>query len=86
MSDRTVIRRERPDQPEVVALLADLDAYLGSLYEPGAKHLLDVQALLETGRRQVQAVPQYKSCGHAPCAAFAGCPDNGLSVFYAQAL
>jgi putative acetyltransferase len=40
------IRRERPDQPEVRALLDALDAYLHSLYEPEANHILDVQALL----------------------------------------
>ena len=42
-----VIRRERPDQPQVMALLAELDAYLGSLYEPEANHILDVHALLQ---------------------------------------
>jgi len=160
MSDRTVIRRERPDQPEVMALLADLDAYLGSLYAPEANHILDVQALLgadiafyvardegrpvgtaayrrmageaasggrpygeikrmyvdpaqrgqrlgarllaaledglrgeglhlallETGRHQTEAVRLYESCGYAPCGAFAGYPDNGLSAFYAKPL
>ena len=46
MSDRIVIRRERPDQPDVMALLDALDRYLGSLYEPEANHILDTQALL----------------------------------------
>ena len=46
MQDRIVIRQERPDQPDVMALLDDLDRYLESLYEPEANHLLDVQALL----------------------------------------
>ncbi|MDO9094348.1 MAG: GNAT family N-acetyltransferase [Rubrivivax sp.] len=40
------IRCERPDQPEVVTLLADLDRYLASLYPPEANFILDVQALL----------------------------------------
>ncbi len=44
--DTLVIRPERPDQPEVVALLGALDAYLESLYPPEANHLLDVPALL----------------------------------------
>ncbi len=83
MSDRIVIRRERPDQPEAMALLADLDACLGSLYEPEADHMLDGQALLETSRHQIEAVRLYEGCGYAPCSAFAGDPDNGLSVFYA---
>jgi putative acetyltransferase len=34
-----------PDQPETVALLAQLDAYLMSLYAPDSNHLLDVAAL-----------------------------------------
>lgn len=40
-----VIRTERPDQPDVLTLLAELDSYLGSLYEPEANHILDVAAL-----------------------------------------
>ena len=41
-----LIRPERPDHPRVRAMLAELDAYLASLYEPEANHILDVQALL----------------------------------------
>lgn len=40
------IRPERPDQPEVVGLLAELDRYLASLYPPEANHILSVQDLL----------------------------------------
>jgi putative acetyltransferase len=40
------IRRERPDQPEVVAALAALDVYLRALYPPEANHILEVQELL----------------------------------------
>lgn len=40
------IRRERPDHPQVVALLGRLDEYLASLYPPEANHILDVHALL----------------------------------------
>lgn len=150
-----LIRRERPDQPEVTALLDALDRYLGELYAPEDNHILDVQALLapeveflvacrdgrvvgcgatrrmpaepasgdepygeikrmyvdpahrgqriaeqllqalehglhsqgvrqarlETGRDQVQAVRLYERCGYAACGAFAGYPDNGLSLF-----
>lgn len=42
----TLIRPTRPDDPQVVALLDALDAYLASLYAPEANHILDVQALL----------------------------------------
>ncbi len=40
-----VIAPERPDHPEVAALLGELDAYLASLYPPEANHILDLQAL-----------------------------------------
>jgi iron-sulfur cluster assembly accessory protein len=42
----SLIRPERADRPEVVALLDALDAYLGSLYAPEDNHILDVAALL----------------------------------------
>jgi putative acetyltransferase len=41
-----LIRPERPDHPRVVAMLAELDAYLAALYDPEDNHILDVQALL----------------------------------------
>lgn len=40
------IRRERPDQPEVLAMLAALDAYLAGLYAPEHNHILAPEALL----------------------------------------
>jgi putative acetyltransferase len=40
------IEPERADHPQVVALLAALDDYLGSLYPPEANHILSVDALL----------------------------------------
>lgn len=46
MNAELVIRPERPDQPEVLALLAALDAYLASLYAPEDNHILGVQQLL----------------------------------------
>ncbi len=46
MPSSPIIRRERPDHPQVVALLGRLDAYLASLYPPEANHILDVRALL----------------------------------------
>jgi putative acetyltransferase len=45
-SSDILIRTERPDHPQVVELLAELDAYLATLYEPEANHILDVPALL----------------------------------------
>jgi putative acetyltransferase len=45
MPQDIVIRRERPDQPEVVGLLRALDDYLASLYPPEANHIMDVASL-----------------------------------------
>jgi putative acetyltransferase len=38
---------ERPDQPEVAALLESSDAYLASLYPAESNHLLDIASLLQ---------------------------------------
>lgn len=46
VSEEIVIRRERPDQPDVTALLGALDRYLDTLYPPDANHILGVEALL----------------------------------------
>jgi putative acetyltransferase len=163
MPDPILIRRERPDQPEVRALLAALDDYLASLYPAEANHILEPHellapevsfyvarsvadgghpvgtaalrrmageaatagraygevkrmyvdparrglrigvalldaleselraaglalALLETGRDQVEAVRLYERRGYRQRAAFAGYPDNGLSLFMEKAL
>ncbi len=154
------IRPERPDHPQVTALLVALDAYLAGLYDPAANHILSVQellapevrflaawqggdvvgcgairsmpgdaatqgesyvevkrmmvapaargcgvaaallaaledvaraqggqlALLETGELQASAVRLYERAGYRLRAAFAGYPDNGLSLFYAKRL
>ena len=40
------IRSERADHPQVMALLGALDAYLATLYEPDANHILSVAELL----------------------------------------
>jgi putative acetyltransferase len=36
---------ESPDQPEVIALIAELDAYQDTLYPPESRHLLDLHSL-----------------------------------------
>ena len=43
-------------------------------------------ALLETGAAQAQAVSLYEGCGYRRRAAFAGYPDNGLSLFFEKRL
>lgn len=45
MSDTLTIRQEPPDQPDVAALIAALDAYANALYPPESNHLLDIAAL-----------------------------------------
>ncbi|WP_306395861.1 GNAT family N-acetyltransferase [Telluria beijingensis] len=41
-----IINTETPDQPEVRAMLARLDAYCASLYPAESNHLMDIDALL----------------------------------------
>lgn len=36
---------ESPDQPEVIALIAELDAYQDTLYPPESRHALDLASL-----------------------------------------
>ena len=36
---------ESPDQPEVIALIAELDAYQRSLYPPESNHFVDIASL-----------------------------------------
>lgn len=40
-----LIARENPDQPDVIALIAELDAYQDSLYPPESRHALDLSSL-----------------------------------------
>jgi putative acetyltransferase len=69
-----VIRRESPDQPAVQGLLAELDAYLQSLYPPEANHLLDLAALLAPEVRffvarlgsQVVGTGAFRTCPGEP--------------------
>jgi putative acetyltransferase len=39
------IKTETPKQPEVIAMLAQLDAYCGELYPAESNHLMDIDAL-----------------------------------------
>jgi putative acetyltransferase len=39
------ISPETPDQPDVIALIAELDAYQDSLYPPESRHALDLASL-----------------------------------------
>ncbi len=77
MSDDLVIRPERPDQPEVVALLDALDAYLGELYEPEANHILDVNALLAPEVSFLVARSGGRIVGTGAARRMAGEPETG---------
>ena len=61
------IALESPDQPEVIALIAELDAYQDTLYPPESRHALDLASLKQanvclwsraTQRRELLAVAQ----------------------------
>jgi putative acetyltransferase len=43
------IAQERPDTPEAVALIAELEAFLNPLYPPESRHGLSVAALISQG-------------------------------------
>ena len=42
------VNQETPDQPEVIALIAELDAYQDSLYPAEARYALDLESLKES--------------------------------------
>jgi putative acetyltransferase len=46
---KPTIGPERPDQPDVLRLLAARDAYSASLYPPESNHALDLAGLLDPG-------------------------------------
>ncbi|AKM42561.1 GCN5 family acetyltransferase [Burkholderia contaminans] len=39
---------ESPDQPDVIGLIADLDAYQDTLYPPESRHALDIASLKQS--------------------------------------
>ncbi|RQZ63915.1 GNAT family N-acetyltransferase [Burkholderia cepacia] len=39
---------ESPDQPDVIALIADLDAYQDTLYPPESRHVLEIASLKQS--------------------------------------
>jgi putative acetyltransferase len=77
MNAPITIAEERPDQPEVVALLAALDRYLGGLYEPEANHILTVDELLAPEISFFVAREQGEAVGTAACRRMAGEPATG---------
>lgn len=76
MREPIVIRRERPDQPEVMALLAELDGYLATLYAPEENYILDVQQLLQPEIAFYVARDQGRAVGTAAYRRMNGEPDT----------
>lgn len=66
--DTMNISQENPKQPEVVALLARLDAYCAALYPAESNHLMDIDAL--NGSDVVFLVARDAAGRVAGCGAF----------------
>lgn len=69
------IALETPDQPAVLALIADLDAYQASLYPPESCHALDLASLLLP--QVLFAVARDAADQVLGCAAIVSGPDFG---------
>jgi putative acetyltransferase len=66
---------ESPDQPEVIALIAELDAYQDTLYPPESRYSLDLASLKQPN---VLFAVARDSAGHAiGCGAVVLCPEFG---------
>ncbi|WDD90491.1 GNAT family N-acetyltransferase (plasmid) [Burkholderia sp. FERM BP-3421] len=66
---------ESPDQPDVIALIAELDAYQDSLYPPESRHILDLAALKQSN---VLSAVARDSAGNAiGCGAIVLYPEFG---------
>lgn len=66
---------ESPKQPDVRALIADLDAYQDSLYPPESRHVLDLAGLMQPNVSVLVARDQAgQACG---CVALVRYPDHG---------
>ncbi|HSV50805.1 MAG TPA: GNAT family N-acetyltransferase [Burkholderiaceae bacterium] len=69
------IALESPDQPEVIHLIAELDAYQDTLYPPESRHLLGLEALKQAN---VLFVVARDATGQAVgCGAIVVAPEYG---------
>ena len=69
------IALETPDQPEVIALITELDAYQDTLYPPESRHLLDLAALKQPN--VLFAVARDNTGQAMGCGAIVLYPDYG---------
>src|SRR5579859_3154808 len=53
----------KPNRPDVVALIRDLDTFLKSLYPPESTHLLDVETLMQPNIRFLAALHEGRAIG-----------------------
>jgi putative acetyltransferase len=74
-SSAMTIDFESPDQSDVIALIADLDAYQDTLYPPESRHSLDLESLKQPN---VLFAVARDSTGQAiGCGAIVLCPEFG---------
>ncbi|KVE96380.1 GNAT family N-acetyltransferase [Burkholderia vietnamiensis] len=70
-----VIALEFPDQPDVIALIAELDAYQDSLYPPESRHILDLGVLKQSN--VIFAVARDRAGNAIGCGAIVLYPEFG---------
>jgi putative acetyltransferase len=66
---------ESPEQPEVIALIAELDAYQDTLYPPESRHALDLASLKQPN--VLFAVARDHTGQAIGCGALVLCPGFG---------
>jgi putative acetyltransferase len=66
---------ESPDQPDIIALIADLDAYQLTLYPPESVYALDLKSLMQPHVRFVVARDEEGTA--AGCCALVLTPEYG---------
>ena len=74
-SSAMTIDFESPDQSDVIALIAELDAYQDSLYPPESRHALDLESLKQAN--VLFAVARDSMGGAIGCAAIVLYPEFG---------
>lgn len=75
LASSVAVALESPDQPEVIALIAELDAYQDTLYPPESRHSLELAALMRSN--VVFAVARDDAGRAIGCGAVVLYPDFG---------
>jgi putative acetyltransferase len=74
-SSAMTIDFESPDQSDVIALIAELDAYQDTLYPPESRHSLDLESLKQAN--VLFAVARNGTGAAIGCGAIVLCPEFG---------